>query len=168
MLNLKIDEILEFKVGQFVSYSGEMIVMRDAAQKRLKEINQNKQEVPFSLENKIVFYAGPANPPENAKIGAIGPTTSERMDLFLEMLYNFGVVATVGKGKRSDLAIELCKKYSRVYFLAPSGAAAYLSKTVTNIELVAFSDLGPEAVYRINVKGFPLIVAIDKNGDQIF
>ncbi|HOA80894.1 MAG TPA: FumA C-terminus/TtdB family hydratase beta subunit [Defluviitaleaceae bacterium] len=165
---MKTDELLELKVSQFVSYSGEMIVMRDAAQKRLKEINQNNQKIPFSLENKIVFYAGPANPPKNAKIGAIGPTTSERMDSFLEMLYNFGVVATVGKGKRSNLAIELCKKYSRAYFLAPSGAAAYLAKTVLNIELIAFSDLGPEAVYRIKVKEFPLIIAIDKNGDQIF
>ncbi len=90
------------------------------------------------------------------------------MDEFLEMLYDLGVIATIGKGKRSNLAVELCKKYQRVYFISPSGAAAYLSKCVVDAEIVAFNELGPEAIYRIEVKDFPMMVAIDSLGNQIF
>jgi len=167
-LNLKIDEIRKFKVGETIKYYGELIVMRDAAQRRLRELIAGSKELPIYLGGKIVFYAGPAKPPKNSKIGAIGPTTSERMDEFLEMLYYLGVIATIGKGKRSDLAVELCKKYQRVYFIAPSGAAAYLSKCVINAEVIAFFELGPEAIYRIEVRDFPLMVAIDSLGNQIF
>jgi len=165
---LKIDEMMKLKVGETLKYSGELIVMRDAAQRRLREIIISSKEIPVYLGGKIIFYAGPAKPPKNFKIGAIGPTTSERMDEFLEMLYYLGVIATIGKGKRSNLAVELCKKYQRVYFISPSGAAAYLSKCVIDAEIVAFNELGPEAIYRIEVKDFPLMVAIDSLGNQIF
>jgi fumarate hydratase subunit beta len=165
---LKIDEIEKLRVGELLQYTGDLIVMRDAGHQRLLELVSENLQIPVDLNEKIVFYAGPANPPKNSKIGVIGPTTSERMDKYLEMIFKLGVLATVGKGKRSDLAVKLCIKYKRVYFITPSGAAAYLSKCVKDIRVLAFAELGPEAIYNINVKDFPLMVAIDTNGDQIF
>jgi fumarate hydratase subunit beta len=161
-------DIEKLNAGEILTFSGEMIVMRDAAQKRISELLSKKEEIPVNLNNKIIFYAGPAKPPENSEIGAIGPTTSERMDKYLEMLFNLGVIATVGKGKRSNSAVEFCKNYKRAYFITPSGAAAYLSKTVEDIKIIAFSDLGTEAIHKIQVKNFPLMVGIDSKGDQIF
>jgi fumarate hydratase subunit beta len=162
------NEITKLKVGELLQYTGELIVMRDAAHQRLLELLSKNLQLPVDLTGKIVFYAGPANSPRSSKIGAIGPTTSERMDKYLEMIFKLGVLATVGKGKRSDLALNLCIKYKRVYFITPSGAAAYLSKCVKDIRLLAFPELGPEAIYNINVKDFPLMVAIDTSGNQIF
>jgi len=162
---LKIDEL---KVGEEVKYSGELLVMRDAAQKRIKNFLERNKTLPLKLEGKIVFYAGPARSPDGKKCGAIGPTTSARMDEYLEMLYSLGVVATVGKGKRSNWVVDMCRKWKRVYFVTPSGAAAYLSRCVESIETVAFEDLGPEAIYRIHVKNFPLLVAIDVWGNTVF
>lgn len=165
---MKVNEIEKLKIGELLQYTGELIVMRDAAHQRLLELFSKNSQLPVDLNEKIVFYAGPANPPKNAKIGAIGPTTSERMDKYLEMIFKLGVLATVGKGKRNDLAVKLCIKYKRVYFITPSGAAAYLSKCLKDIRVLAFAELGPEAIYNINVKDFPLMVAIDTSGNQIF
>jgi len=158
-------KIKELKVGSEIEYTGELIVMRDAAQKRIKTILEGNLPLPFDLEGKIVFYAGPAKAPEGRSMGSIGPTTSTRMDSYLEMLLNLGVIATVGKGRRNDFVRELCKKYSAVYFIAPSGAAAALSQRIISSKIIAFHDLGPEAVYRLKVKNFPLIVAIDSDGN---
>jgi len=162
---LKIDKL---KARELISYSGEMIVMRDAAQKRLMEMYSKGLKLPVTLSNGIVFYAGPAKAPKEKGVGAIGPTTSVRMDGYLEMLYEFGVIATVGKGKRSHKAIELCKKYARVYFITPSGCAAAMSKRIDKIEILAFEDLGTEAIYKIECHNFPLLVAIDSSGADIF
>ncbi len=161
MLNL-----LKLNVGEQISYSGEFLVMRDAAQRRIQELVNNRETLPIEFSGKIVFYAGPAKPKDGRF--AIGPTTSSRMDQYLKMLFELGVTATVGKGKRSELVRKLCEKYRRVYFVAPSGAAAALSECVESILLVAFDDLGPEAVYLLKVKDFPLMVAIDSNGRSIF
>lgn len=121
-------KVEELKAGQEVRYSGKLIVMRDQAQKRLKELLEKEERLPVNLEGQIVFYAGPARTPQGKVIGAIGPTTSARMDDYLEMLFRLGVVATVGKGKRSKKAIDACKRWKRVYFITPSGTAAALSK----------------------------------------
>jgi len=142
--------------------------MRDQAQKRLKELLEKRKKLPVNLEGQIVFYAGPARTPQGKPMGAIGPTTSARMDDYLEILFELGVIATVGKGKRSRKANEACKKWKRVYFVTPSGTAAALSKRVKNARVLAFEDLGPEAVYEIEVEGFPLVVAIDSEGNSIF
>jgi fumarate hydratase subunit beta len=162
---LKVEEL---KAGQEVRYSGKLIVMRDQAQKRLKELLEKEERLPVNLEGQIVFYAGPARTPQGKVIGAIGPTTSARMDDYLEMLFRLGVVATVGKGKRSKKAIDACKRWKRVYFITPSGTAAALSKRVKSARVLAFEDLGPEAIYEIEVEEFPLIVAIDSEGNTIF
>ncbi|ACM22303.1 MULTISPECIES: FumA C-terminus/TtdB family hydratase beta subunit [Thermotoga] len=161
-------KVEELKAGQEVRYSGKLIVMRDQAQKRLKELLEKEERLPVNLEGQIVFYAGPARTPQGKVIGAIGPTTSARMDDYLEMLFRLGVVATVGKGKRSKKAIDACKRWKRVYFITPSGTAAALSKRVKSARVLAFEDLGPEAIYEIEVEEFPLIVAIDSEGNTIF
>ncbi|AKI97597.1 FumA C-terminus/TtdB family hydratase beta subunit [Kosmotoga pacifica] len=160
-------KITELKAGEEISYSGELIVMRDAAQKKIERLLSEGLSLPFSLEGKIVFYAGPAKAPEGLAIGAIGPTTSSRMDIYLEMLLKLGVMATIGKGRRAEFVKELCKKYFSVYFVAPSGTAAALSKRVLSAEMLAFTELGPEAVYKLVVKDFPLLVAIDSRGTSI-
>ncbi|MGJ8454875.1 FumA C-terminus/TtdB family hydratase beta subunit [Pseudothermotoga sp. U03pept] len=156
----------QLKIFERVDYTGEFLIMRDAAQKRIETLLRKNQNLPFSLSNQIVFYAGPTKSSNNRV--AIGPTTSERMDRYLKMLFELGVIATVGKGKRTEIARELCRQYRRLYFVAPSGAAAALSEHVRNLEIVAFEDLGPEAVYRIQVENFPLIVATDCDGNDIF
>ncbi len=151
-------------VGEKIQYNGELIIMRDAAQKRLSQF----QECPLDLKDKIVFYAGPAKKPHNSAIGAIGPTTSARMDKYLEMLFKHGVKATIGKGERSDLAKELCKRHKGIYFIAPSGCAAVLAQKVIKQALVMFEELQSEAIQKIVVKDFPLIVAIDSKGHSIW
>ncbi|ABQ46406.1 MULTISPECIES: FumA C-terminus/TtdB family hydratase beta subunit [Thermotoga] len=160
--------IEDLKAGQEIRYSGKLIVMRDQAQRRLKEIVDRGEEPPVDLRGQIVFYAGPAKTPSGKPVGAIGPTTSARMDDYLEMLFKLGAIATIGKGKRSKKAIEACKKWKRVYFVTPSGTAAALSKRVKKSRVLAFEDLGPEAIYEIEVEDFPLIVAIDSSGNTIF
>lgn len=153
--------------GDTVIFNGELLVMRDAAQKKLLELD-SINNLPVKLENRIVFYAGPSRTPPNFIIGSIGPTTSARMDEYLEFLYSKGVAATVGKGPRTREAVELTKKYGRIYFITLSGAAALLSKTIMEYEILAFRELGPEAIARIRVKSFPLIVAINSVGKTIF
>jgi len=152
------------RAGESILYSGEMIIMRDAAQKRLSAY----EKCPIDLKDKIVFYAGPAKASPGNVIGAIGPTTSVRMDCYLEMLFKFGVLATVGKGIRSKRVTGLCEDYRRVYLIAPSGCAAALSQCVIRHEILLFEDLQSESIQRIEVEDFPLIVAVDSDGCQLF
>jgi len=154
----------QLKAGDAILYNGEMTIMRDAAQKRLGQ----SQRSLIDLKDKIVFYAGPAKTPAGAVVGAIGPTTSARMDPYLEMLFKMGVKATVGKGERSQYVKDLCRQYKGVYFLAPSGSAAALSQCVVNHEILLFEELQSEAIQRILVKAFPLLVAIDSTGSAIW
>ena len=159
---MKIDDL---SPGQEISFTGKLIVMRDAAQMRLKKLYEEGEPFPVELEGAIVFYAGPAKLVEES-CGAIGPTTSLRMDGFLEMLFEKGVLATIGKGKRSDLAANLCKEFRRVYLIAPSGAAASLAQRIESLRVIAYEDLGTEAIFEIDVRDFPLIVATDVNGSD--
>lgn len=154
----------QLKLGEMIAYTGELIVMRDAAQKRLAQF----EYPPINLKDSFVFYAGPAKTPPGEIMGSIGPTTSARMDKYLEMLFMFGVQATIGKGERSDLAKQMCKQYSRVYFTAPSGAAAALSVKVSSHEILIFEELQSEAIQRIVVEEFPLVVGIDTKGHSIW
>jgi len=153
------------RVGEKIEYTGSMLVMRDIAQKRLVEIDKSGAALPLDLNGQVAFYAGPTFAKGNM---VIGPTTSKRMDKFLEFLISKGIVATVGKGRRTQEAEVLCVKYKVPYFVAPSGCAAYLANCVTNWEIIAFEELGPEAIYRIEVTGFPLLVATDVFGKSVF
>ena len=162
----KMDKIAlcNLKAGESFYYSGTLLVMRDAAHKRIIEKERETGRLPISLHGRIIFYAGPTF--SNGRM-VIGPTTSKRMDKFLEYTLSKGVIATIGKGERTQEAIEAIKKYKTPYLVAPSGCAAYLSEKILDWKIVAFEELGPEAIYEITVKDFPLIVAIDCNGNTI-
>lgn len=160
--------VKKLKAGDSILYNGEMIIMRDAAQKKIRQFQNTPLDLPVDLKDKLIFYAGPAKTPSNSVIGAIGPTTSARMDQYLEMLFLLGVKATIGKGERSDSVKELCRKYKGIYFLAPSGSAAALSQCINYHEILLFEELQSEAIQKIIVEDFPLIVAIDSKGHSIW
>ncbi|MBM3710078.1 MAG: TRZ/ATZ family protein [Actinobacteria bacterium] len=165
---LDIKQISSLKAGDIVSLSGTVLGARDAAHRRMALSIKNGEKLPVNLKNAVIFYLGPSPAPPGKVSGSIGPTTSARMDKYSQVLLGKGLKAMIGKGKRSSEIKELLKKYKSVYFIAPGGVAAYLSKKVKKIETVAYHDLGPEAIYSLEVENFPLIVAYDIFGGDIF
>ena len=151
--------------GDVVELSGVIYTARDAAHARFARAAAENKPLPFSLAGELLFYAGPcpARPP--AVIGSIAPTTSLRMDDYLELTYLLGSAGSIGKGPRSALAAEMCKKYRRVYFLSFGGIAALISKCVKKCAVIAYEDLGTESVKALSVEKLRLIVGIDCNGN---
>jgi tartrate/fumarate subfamily iron-sulfur-dependent hydro-lyase beta chain len=166
VLNLPPDdkELRTLSSGEEVLLTGRALTMRDAAHGRLADLVNRGEEPPFSLAGQLVFYAGPSPAAAGRPVGAIGPTTSARMDRFLELTFTLGVRATLGKGPRAPQVRELHERYGAVYLAAVGGAAAVLGGLVEEIEPVAWEDLGPEAVYRVMLREFPAVVAIDVRG----
>ena len=158
------DQINVLKAGDEVSLSGVVYTARDQAHKRLVEAIAAEKRLPFDLKGNIIYYCGPTKTPKGKVIGSCGPTTSSRMDNFTPALLKAGLKGMIGKGNRSVDVIGAIKKYSGVYFLAYAGCGALLSKFVTKVTPVAYKDLGPEAIYKLEVKDFPLIVGIDSRG----
>ncbi|MEA3438486.1 MAG: FumA C-terminus/TtdB family hydratase beta subunit, partial [Thermodesulfobacteriota bacterium] len=136
--------------------------------KRLFELIKKEKPLPFDVKDKIIYYCGPNPAPKNKVVGSCGPTTSSRMDKFTPRLLDLGVLATVGKGDRSPEVVKSIKKNHAVYFLTYAGCGALLSKYVKKRKIVCFKDLGAEAVFVFEVKDFPLIVAIDSKGVNIY
>jgi len=155
----------KLKAGDIVLLSGIIYTARDAAHKRMvREMGR----LPINIKGQTIYYAGPAPArPKNA-IGSCGPTTSSRMDAFVPVLLNNGLKSMIGKGKRSQEVVAAIKKYKAVYFVAIGGCGALLSKKIKGAKIVAYKDLGPEAVYRLEIKNFPVIVGIDSCGKSIF
>ncbi len=151
-----IEQLKSLKKGQKVLLSGEIYTARDMAHKRLIELIEKGEKLPFDLKDKIIFYAGPCPCAEDCVVGSIGPTTSSRMDKFAPILYEKGVLATIGKGERSKEVEKTAKQLGRLYFKVIGGISCYLSEKFIGKELVAFEDLGTEAVYRFEVKDLPL------------
>lgn len=160
---LEASEIGELKVGQWVGLSGDLIVMRDAAHKRLLHSSNPAAELPIKLEGQVIFYAGPTASITEGK-GVIGPTTSSRLDKYVEGMLKLGVKGFLGKGPRNVKTGELLKKYRAVYFVTVGGAAALLSKFVKDAKIITYPDLGPEAIYQLKVAEFPVLVACDSKG----
>ncbi len=161
-------DIEKLKVGEEILLSGIIYTARDQAHKRLAEaINKNKK-TPIDLNGQIIYYCGPTPAPRGKIIGSCGPTTSSRMDEFTPALLKKGVLAMIGKGRRFGQVIQAIKKYKAVYFLTYAGCGALLSKYVKKNESVAYKDLGPEAIYKLEVRDFPLIVGIDTRGRSIY
>ena len=160
--------IRRLKAGEGVLLSGVIYTARDQAHKRLVELIKNKKKLPLKLKNQIIYYCGPSATPRGKTIGSCGPTTSSRMDEFVGLLLGSGLIAMIGKGRRSKKVRDLIKKFKAIYFIAPAGCGALLAKGVTSKELVCFKELGPEAIYRLKVKDFPLIVGIDTKGQDIY
>ena len=159
---LKKEEIKQLKAGDKVLITGNIYTARDAAHKAFAG------QPPFEVDGQILFYASPTPARPGRVIGSIGPTTASRMDSFIEPLFKLGLAATIGKGNRGPDAIELMKKYQVIYLLVPGGTAAALSKYVKKNTVIAYPELGAEAVLELEVVDFPAIVAIDTQGKNLF
>lgn len=160
--------VTQLKAGDRVSLSGTVYTARDAAHKRIAAIVKEGGKLPFEINESVVYYAGPTPAKEGLAIGSIGPTTSSRMDCFAPLLLSLGQKAMIGKGNRSADVVAAMKKYGAVYFAAVGGAGALYSRCVEKCEVIAFDDLGCESVKRLTVKDFPLIVAIDSEGNTLY
>jgi fumarate hydratase subunit beta len=156
------------KAGERIYLSGTIYTARDAAHARLIKMLDAGEKAPFELKGSAIYYCGPSPAKPGNVIGACGPTTSARMDAFTPRMLEEGVKALIGKGARKDFVIEAVKKHKAVYLAATGGVAALLSKTVKKADIIAFEDLGPEAVYKLEVEDMPLIVAADSSGGNIF
>lgn len=158
----------QLKAGMQVLLSGVIYTARDMAHKKLVEMINNNEELPFNLDGSTIFYAGPAPTPPNKASGSIGPTTSARMDIYTPQLLDHGLKAMIGKGERCSIVADAIKQYQAVYFVATGGAAALLAQRVTKSELIAFPELGAEGIYRLEVQNFPVLVAQDCSGGNLF
>ena len=167
-LPLKDKDIRSLKAGESLLLSGKLYTARDAVHKILSGLLRNRKKLPISLKGIAVYYAGPTPAPPGRVIGSCGPTTSARMDAFTPVLLKAGVKAMIGKGRRSKVVKEAIKKYKAVYFLAPAGCGALLSERIKKRRIAAYKNLGPEAIYELEVKDFPAIVGIDSKGRDIF
>lgn len=163
---LKDEDVAKLRAGDVVKLSGTIYTARDAAHKRLCDMLDNNQELPFELKGAVIYYVGPSPAPEGRPIGSAGPTTSYRMDTYAPRLHSLGVKASVGKGKRSPEVRKALQEYTGVYFGATGGAGALLSQCITAAKVIAFDDLGPEAIRELTVENFPLLVVNDSHGNE--
>ncbi len=154
--------------GDRVLLSGPVYTARDAAHKRITEMLSNGEALPFPLEGSVVYYAGPTPEKEGLTIGSIGPTTSSRMDFFAPLMLSLGQKAMIGKGNRNEAVVNAMKENGAVYFAAVGGAGALYSKCVEACTVIAFEDLGCESVKKLEIKDFPLLVAIDSKGNSLY
>ncbi len=162
------EDVLKLRIGDEVLLSGVVYTARDLAHKRLVELIERDEPLPFDIKGAVIFYVGPAPAPPGRPIGSAGPTTAYRMDPFTPKLLELGLKATIGKGGRGPEVKEALKRYKAVYFAAIGGVAALLADRIKEAEVIAFEDLGPEAVRRLVVEDFPVIVACDAHGGDLF
>jgi fumarate hydratase subunit beta len=162
------EDILELKMGEEVLVEGSIYTARDAAHKRIAEAIRTGQDLPFDPNGQIIYYVGPCPAPPGRVIGSAGPTTSGRMDAYAPLLIKRGLRVMIGKGSRDEAVIEAMQKYGALYLAAVGGAGAYLARKIVAAEIVAYPELGPEAILKLEVKDFPCIVAIDAQGNNIY
>lgn len=160
--------IKELRAGDLVLISGDIYTARDAAHMRLNQMIEEGEPLPFDLLGQIIYYAGPSPTRPGAVIGACGPTTSYRMDELTKPLFEKGLMGMIGKGDRSDALIEQMKAFGTIYFAAIGGAGALISSCVKQNDVVAFEELGPEAIRRLVVEDLPVVVVIDSYGDNLY
>jgi fumarate hydratase class I len=165
---LTAEETSTFKPGETLLLNGTLLTGRDAAHKRIKELLDNGEELPVDLRGKLIYYVGPVDAVRDEAVGPAGPTTSTRMDKFTEtMLAQTGLLGMVGKAERGPAAIESIKKHKSVYLMAVGGAAYLVSRAITSARIIAFEDLGMEAIHEFVVKDMPVTVAVDSNGEAV-
>ncbi len=167
-LPLNKEEILSLNAGDSILLSGTVYTARDCAHKRIFELLDADMPLPFPLKDAFIYYAGPCPAPEGKACGSCGPTTSARMNSFAPRLLHLGLGGMIGKGEMSDDVVDAIAKNGAVYFAAIGGAGAIYGNAVQSTECVAFPDLLSEAVHKMTVKDFPLVVAIDANGKSIY
>lgn len=163
------DDVIEnLRAGDQVLISGVIYVGRDSAHKRLIETLDRGDVLPFDIRGQTIYYMGPSPTKPGHVIGSAGPTTSGRMDAYTPRLLSIGLKAMIGKGLRSDAVKEAIKEYKAVYFAAVGGAAALIAKSITKSDIVAYEELGPEAILRLEVKDFPAVVINDMHGGDLY
>lgn len=162
------EEAASLKAGDYVYLTGTIYTARDAAHKRMDQALDKGEELPFDINGNIIYYMGPSPAREGRSIGSAGPTTASRMDKYTPRLLDLGMGAMIGKGKRSQAVIDGIVRNQAVYFAAVGGAGAVLSKCIRSSDLVAYEDLGTEAVRKLVIKDFPVIVVIDACGQNLY
>jgi fumarate hydratase class I len=162
------EEVASWKPGQRLLLSGKLLTGRDAAHKRIQEFLEQKKPLPVDFTNRVIYYVGPVDPVRDEVVGPAGPTTSTRMDKFTDtMLGQTGLIAMVGKAERGPAAIESIRKHKAAYLMAVGGAAYLVSKAIRKSRVLAFEDLGMEAIYEFEVQDMPVTVAVDANGTSV-
>jgi len=160
--------IKDLHAGDYVYISGTIYTARDAAHKRMQESLEKGENLPFEVANNLIYYMGPSPAREGRVIGSAGPTTASRMDKYTPQLLDLGLGGMIGKGKRSVQVIEAIIRNGSVYFAAVGGAGALLSKSILSSEVIAYEDLGTEAIRKLQVKDFPVIVVVDSEGNNLY
>ncbi len=156
------------KAGDYVYITGTIYVARDAAHKRMMEVLDKNEHLPIDIENATIYYMGPSPAREGRPIGSAGPTTASRMDKYAPTLLDLGQKAMIGKGKRTQEVIDAIVRNHAVYFAAIGGAGALLSKCITKSEVICYDDLGAEAIRKLEVENFPVIVVVDSSGNNLY
>lgn len=156
------------RAGDYVYLSGTIYTARDAAHKRMYEVLEQEENLPIEMDNNVIYYMGPSPAREGRAIGSAGPTTSSRMDKYAPLLLDLGLKGMIGKGKRSQEVKEAIVRNGAVYFAAVGGAGALLSRSILASEVIAYDDLGTEAIRKLTVKDFPVIVVIDSEGQDLY
>lgn len=169
-INVPFDKSIStnLKAGDYVYLTGTIYTARDAAHKRMYEALKKGEELPFDVKNNTIYYMGPSPAREGRPIGSAGPTTASRMDKYAPSLLDLGLIGMIGKGKRNKAVHEAIVRDRAVYFAAVGGAGALLSKCITSSEVIAYDDLGTEAIRKLTVKDFPVIVVIDSEGRDLY
>lgn len=159
------EELGKLRIGDIVYLTGYIHTARDAAHFRFANTVKQGGTLPMDFTNETIFYAGPTPAKPGRAVGAIAPTTSLRIDGFVEMMFQLGMSAMIGKGERSDYVADLCRQYGGVYFLSIGGASALISKDVKSVEVIAYEDLGTESIKKLYIENMRLVVGIDTYGD---
>lgn len=162
------EEVASLKIGDYVYITGTIYTARDAAHLRMDETLDKGEKLPINIEDNIIYYMGPSPAREGRPIGSAGPTTASRMDKYAPRLLDMGLIGMIGKGKRSEAVKDAIVRNGAVYFAAVGGAGALLSKSITSSEVVAYDDLGTEAIRKLEVENFPVIVVIDSKGNNLY
>ena len=162
------EDTLSLKAGDYVYLTGTIYTARDAAHKRMDETLDKGGMLPFDIKNNIIYYMGPSPAREGRPIGSAGPTTASRMDKYTPRLLDMGMGAMIGKGKRSQAVMDAITRNQSVYFAAVGGAGAIWSKCIHSSEIIAYEDLGPEAIRKLRIKDFPVIVVVDSQGNNLY
>lgn len=162
------EDVMDLRAGDRVLITGTMLTGRDAAHKRLVDLIQKGEKLPVDLKGQIIYFVGPTPTRPGEAIGSAGPTTSYRMDAYSPILIERGLKGMIGKGSRSREVVEAMVRHKAVYFAAVGGAAALISRRILSSEILAYEDLGPEAIRRLQVKDFPVIVVNDTEGNDLY
>ncbi len=165
---LTAEDTKQLKAGDTVLLNGTIFTARDAAHKRLVELLEKGEDLPFDIEGSVIYFVGPTPPKPGDPIGSAGPTTSYRMDSYSPTMLKYGSKGMIGKGKRNQDVKDACVEYDGIYFGATGGAGALLGKKITSAEVIAYPELGPEAVRKITVKDFPVTVINDTHGNDLY